>query len=351
MRILMIATYYYPRVGGGEDTIRNYCRIFKSKGHHVEIITKKYEDSLADEEYVDGIKVHRIPHSTKNKIGLINFWKWMVKNRRKLKNFDVVMLNDFSTFYWYLPLKILHKKPCVILYYGYEGFPIKKKNIILRKITKIFSTKSINGGKYLNKYYGFETDYYIGEGLEKMEKVSWEKKKNGAIFIGGLRNDTSILGYLETLKILKDKYKLNLCLDVYGGGELEKGARSYAEKNKLKVIFHGVVPGAKRFIPRYRYGFATQWGSIMDCMGSKTLIFSLCHLPITLDYDEEILAEGKYGVLSISPKEMAEKFYKYYKNKKLSQKLIEVAYAHSKTKSWDKVAEGILGVLSSVKRS
>ncbi len=347
----MIATYYLPRVGGGEDTIKNYCRIFKKKGHYVEVITKKYDMSLKDTEIIEGVKIHRVPYHRSNKLGLVKFWRWMWKNRAKFKDFDVVMYNDFSTFYWYLPLKFYFKKPDVILYYGYEGFPIKIKHKILRRIAKEFTKKSINGGRYLDKYYGFKTDDYIYEGVGDIEKVPVSKKKNKAVFIGGLRKDTSILEYLKFLKILKQNHGINLGLDVYGGGDLDKLAKTYAKNNKLNVIFHGVVPNAKRFIPMYKYGFATQWGSIMDCMRSRTLIFALCKLPITLDYDREILDEGRYGIISTDPGEMVDKFIKCYKNEKLFKDITAQAYDHSKTRTWNKIAGKILTILEQAIKS
>lgn len=347
MKILLFSTFYYPKTGGVEFSARSFSKNFKKKGHSVEVITKKHEKGLKDKEIIDGIKVHRMSFIKKtNKnfyaygiISLISYWRWMIRNRKKFLDFDIIMFNDWSSFYWYLPLKILHKKPDVIFYYGYDEYNVSARYKILRKITKRFTEKNVCGGKYLDKHYGFSCDHYFYTGVEKVSKIDMRKKKNKIIFAGRFSPDTSILNYLKSMKILKEKYDLEIRLDVYGNGPLKKKAHEFSKKNKLNVKFYGWVPNARRFFKKYKFSFSTQWGSLMDCFRTKTLAFSLCTLPLTLDYDKELLQNGKLGIISKTPEELAEKFSYYQDNKKRVNKILEEGYKFAKNTTWDKVAD------------
>lgn len=60
MNLLHICDHFYPdRAGGSEIVIYETCRRLAKKGHQVSVVTLKSSESLATEEEIEGIKIHR----------------------------------------------------------------------------------------------------------------------------------------------------------------------------------------------------------------------------------------------------------------------------------------------------
>lgn len=342
MKILILTPYYLPRTGGVESVVKQISRMFKKNEHNVKIITRNHDGTLKCREKIEDINVFRIPFQQSKYIW--KFWLWLLKNRKYVKESDIVQLHDFTTFFWYLPLKFIYfKKPCFIFFHGYEKYPISTLNKILRKIAEKLTNSHMCVGKYwMMKYYGTRCSNYFFAGIEKTPKIV---KKEGKIIFGArLDEDTAILSYLETLKILKTKFGIDVHLDVYGDGKLRNKSEEYARENELNVTFYGDIPNPHLFFPKYKYVFATQYMATIFAMVSKCLVFNLCENELKLDLANEITQNGKFGIVAKCALDMAKKFKKYYKNNNLSRSIINEAFNFARPQTWENLANELLKI-------
>jgi len=252
MKVLMITPNFYPDIGGVEKHVLQVTNEIVKKGHQVTVLTRKYDKKLCDEETIDKIKVVRFPLEN-----LPNTWKWIYKNKTLIKNTDVIHCHDYRVFiFYYLPFRILFPfKHVFITYHGFEGIvPIPKKIFLLRKLSELLTNGNICIGKYITKWYKTKTNYisYGGATPSKLTKVT----NNSFTFIGRLEKDTGILSFIKTIKLIKDKTRINLVVDVCGDGSLKNTIRKFSEENNLNIIIHGVT-NPDKFIDKNKFVFCT----------------------------------------------------------------------------------------------
>ena len=69
-RVLLLTTYYHPVLGGAETAARHLATHLAAHGCQVDVVTKRTQADLPDEDTVDGIPVHRIrPHGERSGAG------------------------------------------------------------------------------------------------------------------------------------------------------------------------------------------------------------------------------------------------------------------------------------------
>lgn len=61
MKILFILTYYRPHVSGLTIYVERLARALAARGHEVTILTSRYNRDLPAEEFLDGVRVVRVP--------------------------------------------------------------------------------------------------------------------------------------------------------------------------------------------------------------------------------------------------------------------------------------------------
>jgi len=144
MRILFLAQYELPHMGGVERHLEDTKRSLNEKGHKTVVISER------DIEY---------PHI--KLLGLLYIWFWLFKSRKLIEQTDVVHCHD--VFIWYLPFRFLYpKKPVYTTFHGWESvWPIPLKNILLKKLAAKLSWGTIAVGRYIEKYYGIKADKII----------------------------------------------------------------------------------------------------------------------------------------------------------------------------------------------
>jgi glycosyltransferase involved in cell wall biosynthesis len=60
MKIIQVAPYFQPHIGGVESHVLEISLELIRRGHDVEVFTSQYDTALPAEESIDGITVHRI---------------------------------------------------------------------------------------------------------------------------------------------------------------------------------------------------------------------------------------------------------------------------------------------------
>jgi glycosyltransferase involved in cell wall biosynthesis len=343
MKILLLTAYYYPRIGGVEYVVRETVKEFKRRGHQVTIITRKHDSKLRDEELVDGITVKRIPHPRGWK-GMWRIWLWLFKNRKLIKQSDLVDCENISPFYWYLPFRFIYpRKPVFAVFYGYE-YPIRRRMVFLRKLAEKLATDHICGGTYLEKYYGTPCERVVYPIVDMNHFRPGRKDNNRACFIGRLHEDTNMMGYLKAVKILKDKYGIKLKLDICGDGEQRKELESFAKKNRLDAVFHGLVKNPEKYYKASSIAFSSTAGVTLEAMASKCLVFHLYSNEIVKDLIESLTQKKDIISITRNPEELAKKMSSLYNNPKEAGKITERAYQFVKKFNSKTVADVFIGM-------
>ena len=98
-------------------------------------------------------------------MGLVYIWFWLFKNKKLIKETNIIHCHD--VFIWYLPFRFLypHKK-VYTTFHGWEGtWPIPWQNILQKRLANKLSNGTIAVGKYIGKYYGIKADKIIYGGI------------------------------------------------------------------------------------------------------------------------------------------------------------------------------------------
>lgn len=329
MNILFLCRLFYPHIGGVEKHVSKLSENLLKKGHKITIITEQYSKSLPLKENLGKIQIIRIPNSiTKNKFRI---WFWFWKNRKTIENADIIHCHD--VFYWYLPLRFIYPlKKVYTTFHGYEGYPLRLKAIVMRKITEKLSVGNICVGDFIRKWYK-TTPNFVVYGCADRVKNRRIKNENSAVFIGRLDEQTGILTYAEAVSILKKKIP-NFRFLAIGDGNLK-------DKIKGKVEIANALDNASELINDYNFAFVSRYLSIMEAMIARRLVFAVYDNPLKEDY-LRMAPFSKYIEIFSSSSELVSKINFYLDNPKAKDKKVREAYSWAKNYTWDKMANTYL---------
>jgi glycosyltransferase involved in cell wall biosynthesis len=92
MRILTVLTYYRPHTSGLTIYAERLARALAKRGHQVTVMTTRYDPSLPLEEWMDGVRVLRVPVALRLSKGVIAPTFGLVATRLVLQH-DVVQMH------------------------------------------------------------------------------------------------------------------------------------------------------------------------------------------------------------------------------------------------------------------
>ena len=290
------------------------------KGHEVTVVTIKHQKGLASKEKIEGIEVVRFDQPEIKFLGLIYTWFWLLKNSSLIKRSNIIHCHD--VFIWYLPFRLLFKKPVFTTFHGWEGiYPVPRKNIIQKKLAAYFTFKNICVGKYIEKYYGIKADTITYGATEIPRTIP--KKEKSIVYVGRLDEDTGLPVFLKALEELKG-YKVDFC----GDGSLAR------ECKKLGKV-HGFI-NPNPFLSKAQICFVSGYLSILEAMAHKCIAVAAYDNPLKKDY-YKLTPFSKWIIISNSPDEISKKIQYYSKHEKQTKKLIEGGYAWVKQQTWEKL--------------
>jgi len=328
MKILFLVKRFYPSIGGVEKHAFEVAKELADRGDEITIVTEEnsFDSKLKQDNLKLFAKIYRIPAGESEKLKKFRIWKWFWKNRRLIKEAEIIHCHD--VFYWYLPFRFLFpNKPVFITFHGWEGkFPIPKRNLLMRKIGEKLSNGNICIGEYLKKWYGTKTDFvsYGGVRLEK-EKANQNDQKR-IVFVGRLEKDNGLPIYLKLLKILKEK-KVNFKIEFYGDGSLRKEAEKYGK------VF-GFTDNAYSKISSAGIVFASSYLVILEALSLKKAVISVYDNPLKKDYLFDSPFRN-YLVLNSDPVKLAEEMIFLLKTDKENLR----GYDWARKQTWEKVTD------------
>ena len=142
MIVAHVVRQYTPSVGGLEEVVKNLARFQLDAGLTPYIITldrvfKNPQQKLAAIEWVDGVKVIRIPYCGSSRYPLA------FSVLRHLQQADLVHVHAIDFFYDFLALtKIIHRKKLVVSTHGgffHTAYASRLKKIYFRTVTRFCS--------------------------------------------------------------------------------------------------------------------------------------------------------------------------------------------------------------------
>ena len=332
MKILFLARRFYPDIGGVEKHVLEVSKRLVEKGHNVTIISENYHSiDQSDTQYIkskqpvkpvrndhfeiEKIKVLRINCGRDDWFKKFRIWSGMLGIIREIRDADVVHCHD--VFFWYLPFRFLFpEKKVFTTFHGYEGFPVKKKEIVIRKISEFLSHGTICVGSFIKKWYKANPDYIIYGGVDFSRKI---KKINApkAIFFGRLEDKTGVRTYLKAAAVIKARIP-NFSLEVVNND-----------------------PIVTKHLLEFRYAFVSGYLSILESLAAQKMVFAVYDNPLKKDYLEMTPFRSFINICQ-NPKELASKVQYFYTNKKVEQKQVERGYKWVKSQTWDKVVDTYL---------
>lgn len=336
MEILMLTPYFVPHVGGVETHVKRVSEELVGRGNKVLIFTRKHLPDLPETEFLDGISLYRIPEE-----GRRGIWRWMWWNRRLIKSAKVIHCHDYATFYyWYLPFRFLYLwKPVFVTFHGYEKYPPDRKTVLIRRIVEKLSSGSFCVGSYISKWYGARCDKLIWGGVDAIPERVIREKEESAVFVGRLEKDTGIIEYLNALKIIKNKYGEKLRLYVCGDGRLKNHISEMSQRNRLDVIFCGIVDQPLEYFLRCKYAFVSGYLTILEAMMAKSLVFSVYSNPLKKDYLALIPHASDIMIIAPNSEHIAKKLMEVRHSQSAFEKMISKARMFAMEHPWSKIAD------------
>ncbi len=350
MKILFFTRLFYPHIGGVEKHVLEISKKLIEKGHSVTVITENLTNSSTAKNINNfkfkKINIYTINTGKENWFKKFRIWRSLWSLKKIIQVADVVHCHD--VLFWYLPFRLLFPhKPVFTTFHGYESFPIKKRAILMRKISEKLSLGNICIGSFMQKWYGTKPDfaYYGATDLNKsplppLLKGVPEAGDLSALFIGRLDEQTGIIEYLEALKKIKEKRPLFELL-VVGDGKYKA---LIAKKSKVL----GFKKNPEKYFQKYHFAFVSRYLSILEAMAAKRLVFALYDNPVKEDY-LKMSPFAKFIIIEKDPEKLAEKVLYYLNNPAAEKELTNKAYNWAAKQSWEKMVDIYLKLWSKKK--
>jgi glycosyltransferase involved in cell wall biosynthesis len=349
MRIVFVSPRFSPEIGGVEKHVEFVSKELVKRNHDLTIITSTSNKDLMPFEVMHGVAVYRIFLHTfywdrlNFWANLIGSWLLFIKMLPVLVKCDVLHLHDEKSFEWLYPfilfLKVLFGSKIFITFHGFEGYPVSRISKIIRRSAEKITNGNICVGSFISNWYGTKPDFTILGGVDPTTQNSDNFHNEAAIFVGRLAEDTGIVQYVEGLKILKDKYSIDMKLCICGDGPLRSQIQQYVEYNNLNVIFLGFVKHPEKLLGGYRYAFVSGYLAMLEAMLQKTLILAIYNNPLKKDYLYSFPNADKLFIIVSSPEELAKKINSAIINSEQIEERLELALAFVERLTWFNVAE------------
>jgi len=327
MNILFFSRRFHPYIGGVEKHVLEISKRLLKQGHVVTIITEAVAGS-PKKETIEGIIVQRINVGKEDRLKKFRIWKELFRLQDLINDADIIHCHD--VFFWYLPFRFLSpQKPVYTTFHGYESYPIAKKAISMRKLSERLSFGNLCIGDFIPKWYGTNPTYVSYGAVELPKKENHVAvKKESAVFIGRLDEQTGILTYVQAIALLKKKYPKFEFIAVGDGDERKK------IEQKVKVT--GFQKNPERYFSTYHFAFVSRYLSILEAFAAKRLVIAVYDNPVKEDY-LRMAPYAKWIVIEKTPEKIFEQVESLLANPQKEQKMVNAAYEWVAQQTWEKM--------------
>ncbi|TFH43143.1 MAG: glycosyltransferase [ANME-2 cluster archaeon] len=150
------------------------------------------------------------------------------------------------------------------------------------------------------------------------------------------------MAYIEAIKILKNKYNINIEVDICGDGSLRESVEKTILKNEMNIKLHGFVNNPTDYLVTSKFAFVSGYLAILEAMINKKLVFSIYENELKKDYLTLIPNINRMMIIASSSEELADKIAYYNKNTDAAEEMVKNADSFAKEQTWEKVADTYL---------
>lgn len=289
MKIVHLAQYFSPHVGGVERHLELLNQELLSRGHEVSVMTLHLPKDTALLERVDGVQVARLPVALPSQSFLsktrykLKLWWQMWRRRKLLFSADRIHIHD--VFFWLIPfLPWLPKKKLFITFHGYERSEVPgKMQVFWHRFAEKMTAGNICVGAFHKVWYHVRPTVETHGAVVPARKSTASRKNDTGVYIGRLARDVGIMEYLHSLHMLQMQSK-HVELDVYGDGPQRVDAEQFVKRHGLHVRFYGNVPNAAQFLSSYTFACVSQYLAILESLTAQTPIIAYYNNQMKHDY-------------------------------------------------------------------
>jgi glycosyltransferase involved in cell wall biosynthesis len=364
MKIVIVAPYFYPKIGGMENYVYNISKGLKEKyGWEVVVVTSNHEEKKYKEENIDGMKIYRLAPWFKISNTPINpLWYFQIKKIIKKEKPDIINGHSPVPFISDITSLVAGKIPFITTYHS--GSMIKEKSALnpliflyesllleslFRMSTKIICCSPDYIKRNLKKH---KTKVkYIPPGVDtKIFRPHKSKPTNDVLFVGRIEKNSDWKGIkylLDAISLIKF-HKPDISLRLIGSGDRVIYFKKYSKAigvNK-NVTFVGSRTGTD-LVGEYQYSKLLVLPSITESesFGIVLVEAMACKKPVIGSKIGGIpyVINHEVNGLLVPPKDsnaLADAIVKILKNPELANKMGENGYKKVVSGfTWDKQVE------------
>jgi glycosyltransferase involved in cell wall biosynthesis len=328
----MISARYKPSIGGVERHIEGIASKLTDKGIRVTVLTTSHEMGLPRAESNQEADVIRVPFRWEMNPFLVCLW--MIANRRKFRQYDIMHAHDIMPLLWCISLKMVYpSKPLYVTFHGYEKDPVPMRFKILRRIAVKFVRACLCIGQFIHELYGTKCDE---DSLGAVDSNHWvPQPRKGLVFVGRIEPDTGISYYVQALDILKTEYGIAVELKVCGSGSLRNDLAELASARGLQVTFLGPVSKPMGIVNGCSICLAAGYLSILEAMSLGLPVVGVAKTPLRSHYLGAVLKEGGPISMQRTPQGLAREIAVLMQNPELYLRVSNACVAFAASMTWD----------------
>ncbi|NCN03577.1 MAG: glycosyltransferase family 4 protein [Candidatus Pacebacteria bacterium] len=348
-KILHLAKYYSPHIGGVEKHLREINKILINQGYQVTVICSQSNEEESLEEVIDKVKVIRIPVNSflpklfvKNPLGKfllkIKVWTWMAQHSKLFLNSDIIQIHDVMWWIWPLYMAVYYKT--YLTFHGWEGiYPVRSIDKYHRYFNSLGAKKTIHVGDFISEFYLDKPTHVIYGGVTMPKnnpnlKIKTEASKkilsshSHIVFLGRLEFENEIEKYLELFKLIKREFP-EIKITFVGDGSFREDCQKVGQVT-------GYINNPEKYLRRADLVCASSYLSILEAQSYGKVVCSFYSNPLKKSY-LTTFPGAKLMMIGSNPNEVFRKILQLNRldNQKLAQKIRKFAGEMG----WDKVVE------------
>ena len=363
MKIMVVAAYFPPHIGGAENYAYNIAKGLKEEYNwEIVVITSNHEEKKYKEKIVDGIKIYLLPRWFKISNTPINpLWYFQIKRIIKNEKPDIINAHTPVPFISDVTARVCGDIPFILTYHTgammlkgklledllikfYESSILK---VTLKKAKKIICPSDFVRFDFLKNYSDKTTTVTPGVDIN-IFKPKIYNSKNKILFVGSLKGAEKYKGLeylLSAVNIIKKNIK-DVKLTVVGDGNYVMYYKKLCKNLGItrNVVFKGKLIG-RNLIEQYQKSNVSVLPSLSESFGIVLIEAMACKRPVIGSNIGGILSviDNNENGLLVPPKDpeaLADAIMEILKNSKLAKKMGENGYKKVKENFlWDKQIE------------
>lgn len=250
-RILIINEFYHPFIGGMEARFKRIAEEMVEEGDLVEVMCIAHTNDLKAIEKVNGVVINRVLHDDNyykkgifgRKLSTMFKFYTSIKKQLSKKNFDIVIIGQFSIFPIYFSKKLFSNGEVVFVDFVEYRFsnlwkPINR--MILNATNKVSCISDSVRDVILERHPNLSPERVISIPNSVNMEEFYNQSEERFIFVGRMEPHKNPILAIKAMLAYNERYNTNFPIDIVGDGSLMNDIqREFGENSLVKI--HGFV--------------------------------------------------------------------------------------------------------------